>query len=60
MTFWISILSTAVFVASSWRMLHDARRAFRGEDRPTIIPIVLFVISGEAMAILWLFVWGGK
>jgi len=60
MIFWLACLATAVFLASSWRMLRDARRAYRGEDRPTIIPIVIFVISGEAMAILWLFVWSGK
>jgi len=41
-------------------MVRDAYRAVRGLDRPAVLSIVAFAITGEAMAILWLFVWSGK
>jgi len=57
---WLAIFATALFLASSWWMVRDAYRAVRGLDRPAVLSIVAFAITGEAMAILWLFVWSGK
>ena len=56
----LAIFATILFVSSSWWMVHDAYRAVRGLDRPAVLSILAFAIIGEAMAILWLFVWGGK
>ena len=60
MILWLAILTAILFLASSWWMVRDTYRAVRGEDRPAVLSIVAFAITGEAMAILWLFVWGGK
>ena len=55
-----AILATILFIASLWWMVRDAYRAVKGLDRPAVLSIVAFAITGEAMAILWLFVWSGK
>ena len=60
MILWLAIFATALFLASLWWLGRDAYRAVRGLDRPAVLSILAFAIIGEAMAILWLFVWGGK
>ena len=57
---YLAILATGLFLFVSRRMISNAIRAYRAEDRPTIIPIVAFLISAAAMAILWWLVWSGK
>ena len=57
MIFYLAVIATALFALSSWWLVRDAYRAVRGLDRPTVLSIVAFAITGEAMAILWLFVW---
>lgn len=53
---YLAILVTVLFLVSSRWMIVSVIRAYRAEDRPTIIPIVAFLVSAEAMAILWWFV----
>ena len=60
MILWLAIFATIFFALSSWWLVRDAYRAVRGLDRPAVLSIVAFAIIGEAMAILWLFVWSGK
>ena len=60
MILWLAVLATILFALSSWWLVRDAYRAVKGLDRPTVLSNVAFAITGEAMAILWLFVWSVK
>ena len=57
---YFAILATVLFLASSSLMVRDAYRAVKGTGRPSVLSIVAFGSTGEAMAILWMIVWGAK
>ena len=60
MIFWLAILATVLFLASSVWMVRDAYRVVKGTGRPSVLSIIAFVSTGELMAILWLMAGGEK
>ena len=54
---YLAVLATVLFLASSHWMIVSAIRAYRAEDRPTIIPTIVFALMAETMGILWWFAW---
>jgi len=60
MIFWLAILATVLFLASSVWMVRDAYRVVKGTGRPSVLSIIAFGSTGEAMAILWMIVWSVK
>ena len=57
--FWVAILATVLFLASSVWMVRDAYRVARGTGRPSVLSTIAFVSTGELAAILWLMAWSG-
>jgi len=57
---YLAVLATVLFLASSVWMVHDAYRVVKGTGRPSVLSIIAFGSTGEAMAILWMIVWSIK
>lgn len=58
---YLAILATVLFLASSWWMVRDTYRAWGALDRPTVLSVMAFFATAEAMALLWLaWGWNGK
>ena len=57
---YLAILATILFLSSAWWMIRDAKRAYYAESRPGVLSIVVFIVTAEAMGILWMFVWIGS